>query len=70
MCVLPMQCVPEASDDSSAVWAGDGFAQRTAEVMQDVIAAFHGHFHPRAALSKEQRPWSRGHVLDAHVVLP
>lgn len=68
--VSPLQRVPEASYDGGAVGAGDGLPQRAADVVQDVVAALHGHLHPGGALGRVQGPRGHRQVLDTHVVLP
>lgn len=68
--VVPLQCVPEAADDGGAVWAGDGFPLRAADVMQDVVASLHSHFHPCGSLGQVQRPRGGRQVLNVHVVFP
>lgn len=70
MDVVPLQCVPEATDDGGAVWAGDGFPLGAADVMQDVVAPLHGHLHSGGAFGEVQRPGSCRQVLDVHVVFP
>ena len=68
--VVPLQSVPEASDDRGAVRAGDGFPLSAADVMQDVVASLHRHLHPSGSLGGVQRPGSGCQVLDVHVVFP
>lgn len=68
--VVPLQSVPKAADDGGAVRAGDWLPLGAADVMQDVIAALHGHLHPGASLGGVQRPGGGRQVLNVHVVFP
>lgn len=52
----PLQGVPEAPDDCSAVQTGDRLPHGATDVMQDVIASLHRHLHPCAALWWVQGP--------------
>lgn len=67
---VPLQCVPEAANDGGAVRAGDGFPLGAADVMQDVVASLHCHFHPGGSLGRVQWPGGGCQVLDMHVVFP
>lgn len=68
---LPLQRVPEPPDNVGPIQRANGLSQRAGHVMQDVITAFHCHFHPGASRAlRLQGPGCSSHVLNAHVVFP
>lgn len=53
---VPLERIPEASDDGGTVRAGDGFPLGAADVMQNVVTSLHRDLYPGRPLCGVQRP--------------